>query len=564
MGKVLSLLVACVLVASAAPALTPHPAAAQTLSLPCSVTPASPMQGQYSGPWHSDGDYHFAVFGTDLDLKIIIDGTLSLTISPDGQVSGTATGSVNAPIYDYGRQDVSSGYGTISGTVTGAVSGSGAALTLTAPVIFMHWGTFVGGGYTVDQNITMPDYSFNVGGGDCISSQGTISETNFPPKWIVADGANEAPVQVPGIGSATGTWSVTSSDTALYNQLSQQVDSFIASANAALASHPTYEAAQTQVVQPLTSLVNSIAAHPTVARCLLERLGAWAVSASASLYGTANRLILDLPSSITSTLTSVRGATDTLRLADNLGSACQVSDGGASDHLSAALTTSLRSTAQSGDLPSTALLAREMLLWKGSPAGAGVQATIDAGIHAQMSPSAATSVLPAMLREAYIFGDDTDVTAIYKGLASASHAAQAHAKKKKGKKGTTHKRKPKPRPTPRPTATPAPKTLEQVLTSGITAMSGKVSGGATPTFSWNAVSGAGGSPIRYVVTVVGPGNSGIAWTWSGTATNVTYGDTSLTGIPGSTADGWSTPLPAGYRWTVLALDGSKIVGLKLR
>ncbi len=570
MGKVLSLLAACILVASAAPALTPHPAAAQSLTLPCSVTAATPMQGQYSGPWHSDGDYHFAVFSTDLDLKVVIDGTLSLAISSDGHVSGTASGSVNAPIYDYGRQDVSSGYGTISGPVTGTITGTGAILTLTAPVILMHWGTFVGGGYTVDQNITMPDYTFSVGGGDCITSQGSIAETNFPPKWIVPDGTSMAPVMATGVGSATGTWSVTSADAGLYNQLSQQVDSFIASANAAVAEHPTYAVAQTQIVQPLAALVNSIAAHPTVSRCLLERLGAWAVSASISLYGTVDTRIYGgvvLPASAAGLLANIRMTTDTLRLAGDLGGACHVSDDGASDRLLASLVASIQSTA-STDAPDTALLARELLLWKATAGQETVQSAINTGIHDDLARTTSPSTLLAVLRQAYVFGDDTDVSAMYRGLAATTHSVKAHTKKKKGKKGTTHKHKhksgPTPRPTPRPTATPKPKTLEQVLTSGITAMSGKATGDAAPTFSWNAVPGTSGTSVRYVVTVMGPGSAGIAWAWTGTATTATYGDTGLPDLPGSASDGWTLPLPSGYHWTILALDGTRIVGLKLR
>lgn len=564
MGKVSSLLVACGLIASAMPVLAPHPAVAQTLALPCSVTAPSPMQGQYSGPWHSDGDYTFSVFNTDLDLKIIIDGTLSLAVSPDGHVSGTATGTVNAPIHDYGRLDVSSGYGTISGTLTGNVSGTGAVWTLTAPVIFMHWGTFVGGGYTVDQNITMPDYTFTVGGGDCISSQGTIAETNFPTKWIVPDGTNLAPVQAPGIGSATGTWSITSSDAGLYSGLSQQVDSFITSANGILAGNPTFATAETQIAQPLAALVTSIEAHPTVSRCLLERLGAWEASAATNEYGVANTLAEALPADPAAHISSVRGAADAVRIADVIGAACHGADGGVSDRLTGALTSALHGASRSSDLPATALLARELLLWKGTSGRASVRSAIDTGVQGQMSPQPSTSSLLAILRQAYIFGDDADAASMYKEIAAATHSMESHSKKKKGKKGTTHKHKPTPTATPRPTATSTPRTLEGVLTSGITSMSGKATGGDVPTFSWSPVTSTDKEPVHYVVTVTGPGSTGIAWTWEGTAPSVTYGDTGLPDVPGSAGDGWSLPLPSGYHWTVLALDGTKVIGLKLR
>src|SRR5437588_12169272 len=77
---------------------------AQTAPLPtCSgAIDSSPMQGRYTGPWHSDADYHFAVFNTDLDLTITIDGTLDVTVMPDGRVSGVARGTVDAPIHPDG------------------------------------------------------------------------------------------------------------------------------------------------------------------------------------------------------------------------------------------------------------------------------------------------------------------------------------------------------------------------------------------------------------------------------------------------------------------------------
>jgi hypothetical protein len=570
MGKVVSLLAACILLASAIPGLAPRVAVAQTLTLPCSVTAPSPMQGQYTGPWHSDGDYHFSAYNTDIELKITIDGTLSLTVSPDGHVSGTATGSVQAPIYDYGRLDVSSGYGTISGPVSGMLTASGPALTLSAPVILMHWGTFVGGGYTVDQNITMPDYTLSVGNSQCISASGSIAETDFPPKWLVADGTGQPPVLAPGRGTATGTWNVTSSDADLYNQLSQQVDGFISSANGVLAGNPSYATAQTQIIQPLQTLVATIEAHPTVARCLLERLGTWAVSASASLYGTASTTVSAIPAAVVGALPDVRSATDTIRLADTLGVSCHVSDGGVSDRLTAALTGALQGWAATGDAVNTADLAREFLLWKGAAGEPAAQTAINSGIHGQHPPADASSLLAA-LRNAYVFGDDADASILYERIAAAPHALSAQAKSSSGKK---KKRKPKPKPTarptprpkptarPAPTATATPKTLEQVLTSGITTISGNASAGTVPTFSWQAVKTTSGSPVQYVVTVTGA--SGVVWTWAGTTTSATFGDTTQADLPGSAADGWTAPLPSGYHWSVLALAGDRVVGLKLR
>ena len=54
-----------------------------------------------------------------------------------------------------GAQDISSGYGTISGQLTGIFSAAGTYVLLTNPVIDMHWGTF-DQGYTVHEYITNP------------------------------------------------------------------------------------------------------------------------------------------------------------------------------------------------------------------------------------------------------------------------------------------------------------------------------------------------------------------------------------------------------------------------
>src|SRR5438067_13474946 len=120
MGKVYwpaALLVALLGTGSPAPA---SPVSAQTSLPPCAASgPVTPMQGHYTGQWHSNAIYHFAVFDTDLILTIVIDGTLDATVSASGRVSGSVTGRVDAPINHDGQQDVSSGYGTISGGLTG-------------------------------------------------------------------------------------------------------------------------------------------------------------------------------------------------------------------------------------------------------------------------------------------------------------------------------------------------------------------------------------------------------------------------------------------------------------
>jgi hypothetical protein len=529
------------------------------------------MQGQYSGPWHSDGDYHFSAFGTDLDLKVTIDGTLALTVGPDGRVSGTATGTVDAPIYDYGRRDVSSGYGTISGTVSGSLTGSGSTLVLNTPVIFMHWGTFVGGGYTVDQNITMPDYSLAAGGSDCISASGTVAETNFPPKWIVPDGSTMAPVMVPGIGSATGTWSATSADAALYTQLSQQVDSFISSANAMLSGGATsYADLQATIITPLKSLIATINSHPTVARCLQERLGAWESSAAAALYARGDAALSLLPADGAARLPTFRSAIDSVRGGASLGSACSVPDGGVSGRLDAALSATLTGAAAStSGLPTAALLAREALLWHGDQGRAALHATLNDAVHARLGASSTPSSLLDTAREAYLFGDDVDATTAFGRLTAAAPKTSAHAAKHKGgkskkKKKKGHKPKPTPTPKPKPTATPVPKTLESTIAGGIPTLQGKATSGSSPTFSWNAPKTSGGAPIQYVVAVTVPGSPGLLWSWSGTATSVPYGDTTLPDVPGSAGDGWSVPLPSGYRWSVLAISNGSVVGIKLR
>src|SRR5947209_1455435 len=118
MGKVRTLLgVAALLTAGALSPHAPTVVRAQAAPTSCSGTfTPSPMQGRYSGTWSSDALYHFQVFNTDLHLEITIHGTLTAYVARDGTVTGSATGTVDAPITHDGAKDVSSGYGTISGS----------------------------------------------------------------------------------------------------------------------------------------------------------------------------------------------------------------------------------------------------------------------------------------------------------------------------------------------------------------------------------------------------------------------------------------------------------------
>src|SRR5436305_14427475 len=106
MGKARALTAICLLLAAMAVApLHDSPARAQTSTpVSCSGTSTtSPMQGRYTGPWHSDGDYHFTFHeldNMDVELKIVIDGKLNVQVASDGRLSGVATGTVDAPVYD--------------------------------------------------------------------------------------------------------------------------------------------------------------------------------------------------------------------------------------------------------------------------------------------------------------------------------------------------------------------------------------------------------------------------------------------------------------------------------
>lgn len=564
MGKVIGVPAALfVLLAASIAPRAPSLARAQSAPpLPCSAQPVSPMQGHYTGPWHSNGDYTFHVFNTDLDLKIVIDGTLDLTVTPDGHVTGTATGKVDAPITDYGQRDVSSGYGTISGNVSGVLNSSGSALVLSHPVIDMHWGTFVGGGYTVERFITMPDYTLTSTAGNCVSAQGSISETDFPVQWVVADGAGQM-VQAPGIGVADGSWHVASDRAATFVSLSNQVGDFIAHANSLLLGNGVTPAAvRAQIIQPLTALESTIRQDPDVARCLLERLGVWEASAVAGLYARASSL------AGSSSLSDLRAAADLLRSGTSLNLDCSIPDGGAGAHLQtteiAALDGALRS--RSWDL--AVLLARELILWRGDAARASVQEEIDTALHLRLQTISDSASILEVARVAYALGDDADVSAAYKRL-TAHQGMQQHVRAGKKKKGKKKPGRPTPapvrkKPVATPTATPvkpATPTLEQTLSTGLQQITAQASGTSAPTLSWHPVTGA----THYLVTVLAPHDPEILWTWSGTATSVTFGDTAIDGSASTGGDGWPVSAGTGYRWTVTALNGQgQIVGLKLR
>jgi hypothetical protein len=301
-------------------------------------------------------------------------------------------------------------------------------------------------------------------------------------------------------------------------------------------------------VEPLHDLEATISANPDVARCLLERLGAWERSAVTGLLARA--------SSATPTgLAQMRSQGDLLRVFSALNTDCALPDGGAAASLQSAELGALRASVASRDWPQVALLAREFLLWHGSSGQSLLQNTLDAGLHTALQSATDARALLEVARAAYVFSDDADATAAYKRLTASSGPARPHALSTRKKKKGTKKR---PRPKPTPTATPQPvRSLEQVLTDGVAGIKGQAA--TDGTLSWSAVSGAD----RYVLAVSSGGH--LTWTWAGTATSVTYGDTSLAGVDGSADDGWSTPLEAGSTWTVIALDhDGAVVGIKLR
>ncbi|HEX6510142.1 MAG TPA: hypothetical protein VF221_21135 [Chloroflexota bacterium] len=566
MGKGLAVLAASamLLAASVSPRGIEVVRAQVLPSSSCSgVSNSVPMGGHYTGTWHSDGDYHFAVFNTDLDLKIVIDGTLDITVGPDGQVSGTAHGSVDAPIFHDGIHDVSSGTGTISGLLHGVLTPTSSLLVLSAPVIAMQWGTFIAGGVTVPRSITMPDYQLPVSGNDCVSSHGTISEQNFPTQYVVADGAGGL-TQAAGIGGATGTWNLTNDQTALFSQLSTQVDTFIANANTILAagSQPVSLAAfDRTVVQPLRTLLTTIQQNPEVARCLLDRLGAWLTSVLPALYARAGALTASGDAG------TLRQATDLVRLVRLLQTDCSASDNGALNAVATAQYNRLNRAIAGRQWADVATAARDVLLLTTDPSA--LQQHIAADFH---------TLVPGGLdaaRVAYAMGDDADAASATSTLSpllrpNAKRVA-VHRKKPRKKKAKPSARptaRPTAAPTPRPTATPTPTatsrppSLAEVLQSGVARLGARTTGGATPEFSWTAVPGA----TRYAVFLVGRDGQMILWSWSGSALSAQYGDTTIPNVPGSENDLWPLSLPTGgYTWSVLALDTSgKIVALSLR
>jgi len=566
---------------------------AATPSLSCSSESAAyPMAGHYTGPWHSDGDYHFAVFNTDLDLKITIDGTLDAAVDASGRLTGAVSGTVDAPITHDGGKDVSSGYGTISGQLTGVFSPGSALVVLSHPVIDMHLGTFVGGGYTVERFITMPDYQFPASQSDCISSQGSIAETDFPVMNVTSDGTGGL-VDVPGRGAATGRWQLSSDATGRFQSWSQQIDAFTSNANALLAGPPLSVAAfQQQIENPLQTLVTQIRLQPDVARCLLARLGAWEGSALAILYRQA-------PDTSSDDLTALRHAGDALRSAQLLNQDCQFGDNGALQRVIITTSGALDRAMAAHNWSDTALLLRESLLLQGKAGRTAIQQEVNSNLHAMLNSSTDQTHELELARLAYALGDGADATSLYHRLLPAAGAesyrsfVEQHHKHKKHKKKTpsrataTATARPRPTatatatliptatatPTPTATATPTPtatatpmpappRTLQQVLDGSLPAMTAHVSPGAPASLGWLAAPGA----VRYVVTVTGTNDSTLLWAWSGATTSVTFGDTTIDGLAGSAGDSWPIALPhSDYAWSVLAFNGSgQIVGVQFR
>ncbi|GAC1465186.1 MAG: hypothetical protein PVSMB7_09210 [Chloroflexota bacterium] len=514
------------------------------------------MQGHYAGTWRSDGDYHFAVFGTDLDLKIAIDGTLDAIVSFDGHVNGTATGKVDAPITAYGRPDISGGIGTITGQIRGVFSSSGSLLVLTNAVIDMHWGTF-GGGHAIERTIAMPDYSFPVESVDCVSAAGSISETNFPVQNIVADEAGQL-VQLPGIGVAGGMWHLESGRATHFRELSQQVDAFISSANRTLdnsAAPPSGRVLDQQVVQPLHILQDTIRQDPDVARCLLERLAAWEGSAIAALRQRAHVFIGS------NTLDSLRHAADVLAVARTLSADCTLGPDSTDGEMNASLLAMMNRAVRAYDWNTTALVARE-LVRSGTP-GTQVRDALFDDIHVLLAASSGRDALLMVARFASVTGDGHDASSALQritalGPAPAHPDAMQHRKKPRRKKHA--KATPSPTATPRPAPSAGPPSSTDLLFQAVAHMSGSVSAGGTPRFFWSQVPGA----TRYSVFVVSAPGDAILWSWAGNATMVAYGDTAIDTVVDSADDGWTAAAPTGYRWGILAVnDAGQIVGMKL-
>lgn len=566
MGKVQMLAALGVILA----VLTPRQAAPTLAQIPPTIpcngqALATPMAGQYTGMWQSSADYHFnAAFNTfheDVEIPLTITGTLNLNVTDNGQVTGTASGQVNAPVMENGKKDpTSSGTGTFSGPVTGLISGGSAVLLMQHPGISMEWGLFGGGNNgRIERPITMPDYQLPVSGMDCISGHGTVSEQGFPTQWLVPDGAlNDAPIAVPGVGTATGNWQIENQQSATFHQLSQQVDEFIAAANALLNAPPTTltpASVQATISRPWQSLVAAIQQHPDLAPCLLERLGAWEQTAVPLLFHQIHVL------AASSDLSSLRAGADLLRLVGPLNT-CGIQDSASSSLLGGERTLLDRAIA-ARDWPTMALGARELSLDGGA---ADLSAELQTDLHAVITGAAAGGVLDAG-RVAYALGDESDASLALQRAGvhfyrldsvpwkASKPSKKSHAKKKTHAKRThkkANKKKHQSAPKPTPTPTAAPRTVGQRLMTGLGAMHLHLDGGKA---SWQSVSGAD----SYVVLVTG--SNGLAWSWAGAGSAVSYGNAAL----GGSNPSWPGTLPTGATWSVLAVDGQgRIIAAALR
>lgn len=571
MGKVCSCLSVAVLVGAGAiiPWRIPATQAQTRTPAGCnSQAIASPMQGHYTGPWHSEADYHFKVhfdqFGAappsdwDLEMKIIIDGKLDISVAPNGTASGTATGSVDAPIYHNGVHDISSGIGTISGQVTGVLQGSGVGLVLAHPVIVMQWGTF--GGRAVSTSPVMPDYQFPVSSLDCISSQGSIVESGFPTVHITDDSTGQL-TQAPGIGVASGTWQLTSDGASQFSSLSQRVTDFIGQAEAFLndtSSEPTAALWNQKIVQPLKDLQSEIQQNPSVAKCLLERLQSWEGSALLTL----TKRIQSLGSS--QTISDLRSARTLILAGYVLAKDCGDSTTSWTDTLLSRERDLLDTSVAKRDWASAALLIREVELLQGNNVRQSLQSEINHDLHLLVSSGLSPASALDVGRMAYALGDDTDAAAAVKLVPSSGRSSDGTppgftlVKPGKNKKARHHKPV---KPKPKLKAKAPPKSLIKVLMSGSTRLHATALG-SPPRFSWDAVANAS----RYVVVVTPKNDPRVLWTWSGLGRSATYGDTGIDGVPETASAGWRVPIGGtGYYWAILALDSQgKIAGLALR
>ncbi|HEX8919536.1 MAG TPA: hypothetical protein VF898_13620 [Chloroflexota bacterium] len=534
-------------------------------SVPCSISRLlSPTQGHYTGAWQSTGDYTFdakfpaqngsPAYEKIIDLKLIIDGKLDVTVSASGAMNGTASGNVQAPIFHDGQRDISSGVGTISGVISGQYAGVGTRLTLPHPTLDIHWGTF--GGNAVETFPALSDFIFTVNNLDCISSQGTSLEQGFPAMNITSDGTGQL-TQAVGVGSSTGTWSLISDQTSEFNARSQQINSFISSANALFSSSTplTGVALTQQVLRPLRALETAIAADPAIARCLLEQLGSWEAQALPAIYKR-----VQTQAGSAATVSDLRQAGDLLNAATQLNSDCNMADGGAGASLAAAQRSMLDGAIKQRDWVTAALAAREMLLIGGQSVRVALGTELTVDLHALVQTASPASMLD-VARMSYALGDDADASAAVQRVAlpatrSGDSVPWKPVKKSKAKpkktKAKKKKKTPKPTVTPKPTATPVPqpKTLAQQLSTGISDITVLKPSGSPPTFLWTPVNGA----ATYIVTVTSNSQPALVWSWAGTSTLAVYGDTAVPGLDGSAGEAWTVPLPASYTWSVIALD----------